>query len=233
MLDHLLQNLRRHRCNMSPQLSSLHNMNRMTNACDKHLSLDVIVPINPQNLLDHTHSNMPCIVQTSDERAHVPRPSLRSKQDLVRGEDESHVSLDPLLVQLSNCNEPVRGHRNLHDNIRCQRCQVMSFMKHSFGILAHNLQVHWSRYDPENLAHEFQESPVLLCNQGRIRRNAIQDPHISERLDRCNIGRIKKYLHPTIHLVRTIFLAVSIISLEVNPYFFISSGCSPDSPKVS
>src|SRR5712692_337615 len=35
------------------------------------------------------------------------------------------------------------------------------------------------------------------------------------------------------HLFLTIFLAVSIISFEVRPYFFISSGCSPDSPNVS
>src|SRR2546425_4016877 len=35
------------------------------------------------------------------------------------------------------------------------------------------------------------------------------------------------------HLVRTNFLAVSIISFDVSPYFFISSGCSPDSPNVS
>src|SRR3989475_9186852 len=103
-------------------------MNRVANACDKHLSLNIIVPINLQDLLHYTHSNMPCIIQSSDERTHVTSTSLRSKQGLIRREDQGHVSSHPLLVQPPNRNEPLRGHRNLHDHIRRHRSQATSCM---------------------------------------------------------------------------------------------------------
>src|SRR2546428_5625976 len=205
MLDHLLQNIRRHRRNVSPQLSGLHDMDGVANACNKDLSLNVIVAINLQDLLHYTHSNMPCIIQSSDERTHVTSTSLRSKQGLIRREDQGHVSFYPLLVQPPNRNEPLRGHRNLHDHIRRQRSQVMSFVKHPLSILAHNFQVHRSRYDSKYLPHEFQESLALLRNESRIRSDAVKNSHICEGLDRCNVGRVKKYLHLTITWSEPIF----------------------------
>src|SRR5438093_172963 len=67
MLDHFVQNVRRHGRDMCSQFRRLNHVNRVANACNKNIGFDVIVTVNLEDVLNNLHAYVSGVIQAPDE----------------------------------------------------------------------------------------------------------------------------------------------------------------------
>src|SRR5712692_795135 len=183
MLDHLLHHLGRHRGDARPGASGLDDVQRVSDAPDENLGLHLVVAEDLHEVLDDVHPAMADVVQPPDERAHVRSTRLRGKKTLVRGEDERHVHRDTEPADGLHRPQPLRDDGDLDDDVGGELRELLRLLHHRFVICCDYLDADRPLHLLADLLDYLLELSRLLGDQGGVRRDTVEYPHLVELSD--------------------------------------------------
>ena len=195
VLEELIDHLRRARADVGAHLRGLDDVNRMARAGDEHFGLERIVPVDLDDFLDEVHAGLADIVEAADERADHRRAGLRGEQRLRGREHERDVHLEAFARQRLARAHAVSRERHLDDDVLVDRGEVAAFAKHPLPVGGEHFGADGALHDAADLLHRLAIIAGLLRHQRRVRRHAVDDADVGQRLDFLDVACVYEKLH--------------------------------------
>src|SRR5262249_9285988 len=195
MLHQLLEHRERDRHDVGAGLGGVDDVERVADRGSEDLSLEALDAVDLTDITDQIHPNVRDVVEAAEEGADVDGAGLRREEGLRRREAERLVDADALAGEVLHGLEAILGERALHDGVGRDLRQLLAFLHHALEIGRHHLETHVAGDDRADLLDEGPERALLLGDQRRIGRHAVDDTERHAFLDLAEVRRVEKDLH--------------------------------------
>src|SRR2546427_5500989 len=195
MFHELLEHGERHRHHVRARLRRVHHVERVADRPAEHLRREPLDPVDLTDVADEVHADVRDVVEAPEERADVVGARLRREERLGRREAERLVDADPLAREEPHRPDPVLGERALDDDVGRDLREFRALLDHPLEVGGDDLEAHVARHDRADLLDQRPEGPLLLGDERRVGRDAVDDAERDAFLELADARRIEKDLH--------------------------------------
>ena len=176
------------------RLRGVDDVDRVTNRRRQHLGLEAVVRVDLADVADEIHADRADVVQTAQERADVGGSGLRGQERLGGREAERLVDPDVLVREVLHGLEAILGQRALHHDVGRDLRQLLALLHHALDVDGDDLEAHVTGDARADLLDQRAERPLLLADERRVRRDAVDHAERHALPDLRHVGRIEKDL---------------------------------------
>ena len=169
-------------------------MHRVADRGREHLGLDLLLPVRGDDVGHDAHAVLVDVVEPAGERTHDVRADGGREQGLIHREAQRDVDADALAREHLRRAQTVGRERDLHDDVLVPRGDAAPFHDHVVALFTDALGGHVA----DESADALDLCLVVLSglrDEGRIRRDAVDDAPLDRRLDLVVLGRVEEELH--------------------------------------
>ena len=204
MVDHPLDDLIRHGCDMAARPRGLQHVRGIADGCRDDLGFDIVNAEDLHDLLHEVDALLPDVVKASDEGADVRRPRACGEERLRGGKDQRDVGLDAERGQSFGRLETLCAHGDLDDKVLAVDllAKRLRLRNHGVRLQGNDLRADGTVDDFGDLLDDLDEIASLARDERGVGGHAADHAQFGGAADLLGVGGINKKLHNILLFVK-------------------------------